>query len=274
MSASPAAPAEHELAVATEPSPPAAAGPSRTRLLIRCVVLAVVAVVVAAVVYIVSDGVSPKYSSSSTLIVSVNGGSGLSDVSVTASNDLASQYAQLANSAPVLRAAEKRLKAPAGSLDGKLSGSTVSAQNIIKVSASAGAPGAAQQRADAATEALISYVTRINAKSATRYAAAVTFRLRPIDKQIAAVEKRISKGSAESRRNASVVLANLVAQRQQVQSTIAQNAAGSQPNLQAVTPATAGAKTSPKPELYALVALVIVLLIGGRIALAPLFSRR
>jgi capsular polysaccharide biosynthesis protein len=241
---------------------------------VRFVVLLVIAAIVAGVVYVVSDGISPKYSASSTMIVSVNGGSGLTDVSVTASNDLASQYAQLANSAPVVRSAEKRLKAPPGSLDGKISGSTVSAQNIIKVSAEAEVPEEAQRRADAATDALIGYVTSINAKSATRYASAVNFRLKPIDKQIADVEKRLDKGSEASRRNASLVLANLVSQRQQVQSTIAQNAAGSQPNLQAVTPATSGSKTSPKPGLYALVALLIVLLIGGRIAVAPLLSKR
>lgn len=270
MSASPVSPA-------TTPETPAEIGtggrrPIAKRVIAGVLVVLVVGVALAAVVYAVSGTISPTYSSSSTMIVNVNGGSGITDVSVSAANDLASQYAQLANSAPVTHRAEKALGVPAGSLDGKLAGSTVSAQNIIKVTATAGAAAAAQARANAAADALVNYVTAINAKQATKYAAAVTFRLKPIDKQIAAVERRISHGSADARRNASVVLANLVTQRQQVQSTIAQNAAGSQPNLQKVTPATGGSKTSPKPGLYALVALIIVLLIGGRIALAPLLS--
>jgi hypothetical protein len=270
MSASPVAP----VTVADLANDHGERRPPVKRLVVGIVAVLVVAAVVAGAVYAVSGTLSPSYASSSTMVVNVNGGSGITDVSVSAANDLASQYAQLANSAPVLRNAEKALSLPGGGLDGKVSGSTVSAQNIIKVTATAGNARDAQRRTDAAANALITYITSLSAKQATRYAAAVTFRLKPIDKQIADVEKRLSHGSQDARRNASVVLANLVTQRQQVQSTIAQNAAGSQPNIQQVTPATGGDKTSPKPGLYAAIALIIVLLVGGRIALAPLLSRR
>ena len=76
---------------------------------------------VAAAVYVVSAATPATYQSSSTVRVSVQAPAGSTDQSVIASNDLASQYAQIVAAERVLRAAGRRLSGDDADLGGKVS---------------------------------------------------------------------------------------------------------------------------------------------------------
>jgi hypothetical protein len=232
----------------------------------RLLVLLLVPFVGAGVVYAVSSGISPTYSSSVTLLVGAPGTGAISDQSVSAANDLASQYAQLGDSDPVLRSAERRLKTTPGGLSGKVSAGTVAAQNIIRISAEAGTRAEAVRRANAVSTAFTTYIQRLNRRQADQYNDEVNERLEPLDKEIARARKALREEKSAARRNDdALVYSNLVSQRQQVAASLAQDVVASQARVQPISGALGASKTSPKPDLYAIIAFGALALICLRL---------
>jgi capsular polysaccharide biosynthesis protein len=241
----------------------------RRRLLALPLIVAPVAVAVA--VYAISSRTTPTYEASSTLRIVAQGG--LSDQLVTASNDLASQYAQLADAPPVIARAARALHVRASELGGKVSGGTVAAQNLISIAARADSQAAAVRRSQAVAIGFIDYASTLNERQANVYARSVRDRLKPLDAQIATARKLLNGGGTSQQNSASLLYSNLLVQRQQLLASLAQDAAASQPGVQLVAPAATASKVQPKPELYALVAFVAAALVAARIGYLT-FRRR
>lgn len=229
------------------------------------VAVVLIACLVGALVYVISDQFPASYQSSALVRVSVQATSGISDPAVTAANDLASQEAQLASTAPVSEAAASYLGVPSKELAGSLSAGTVAAQNLVRVSVTAPTPAQAQARATAASIAFVTYIDRLDTEQAHAYEHAITSRLGPLRREIAAARQRLSSANGESQRNATVLLSGLLGQEQTVVSGLAQSVAVAQPRLQAVAPGGAASKTSPKPRLYGAVGFLATLLLLGRL---------
>jgi hypothetical protein len=228
------------------------------------------AVVVAAVVYGVTSQLSPRYEASATVQVALLGGNATSE-GVTAANDLASQYAQIIDSDPVVNSVARRLAVSPDDIRDNVSGATVNDQNLISVSAKAGDGAEATRRATAAARALVSYVTRsVRTQSASVNEEALA-QLKPLDDQIRALRKKVAGASASESRSQEYIasqqsLATLEAQRAATIGDIARSGASGRPSLQLLNPAGAGNKVSPKPTLYAIAAFIIALLLAAQLS--------
>ncbi len=230
----------------------------------RTIAVVAIAVLVGAVVYLISDVFHGRYESSAIVRVSVQTTGGISDPAVTAANDLASQYAQLVPTAPVVNAATSSLGVPSGDLAGAVTAGTVAAQNLVRVSATGSSPAQAQARATAVAEAFVAYVTKLDRQQAHAYEQAVTSKLAPLKREIAAARLRLLSTNVEVQHNATVLLSGLVGQEESVLSSVAGSAAAAQPTVQLVAPGGAGTKVSPKPSLYGAIAFAATLLLLGR----------
>jgi capsular polysaccharide biosynthesis protein len=256
-------------APAPQPSPvpappvPASAPADRGALAWRASGLALAgALLVAAATFVISHQLTPSYSSTGTVRVVASAGNGLSRDSVEGSNELATQYAQLVSGAPVLRAAERRLRVPAGTLDDKISGGTVASTNLISVDAHADGPKTAERYAKAATAAFVDVEQRFSTEQSSRYVANVKAGLRPIDRLVAQARDAVDQArTASGRASAEATLSTLLAQQQTVNSQLVLSAASSQPIVTISSDPSSASKTSPKPLLYALVAFVLAALI-------------
>ena len=107
-------------------------GPITLKAALLCLVVSIVA---GGVAYGIGHSLQSVYQASGTIRIALPSQGGLSDPVVIASNDLATQYAQLVDTPQVRALAAASLAVAPASLDGKLSGSTVSAQNLLKVTA-------------------------------------------------------------------------------------------------------------------------------------------
>jgi len=228
-------------------------------------VVVAVSVLAAGIAYAVSRSLPASYQSSATFRVTVPNQQGVNDSVVTAANDLASQYAQLVDSTPVLDAAATTLHVPASSLNGKIGASTVNAQNLVQVTASAATPAVAEARASAAVYALVEYLDTINAKQGSIYAANASKALAPIDRTLTNLTRRLGTDKPGMQASDAAVLASLLSQRQQVLDSLATNVAAGLPTLQVISPGNGASQVSPRPKLYALITFVVVLLIAARI---------
>jgi capsular polysaccharide biosynthesis protein len=241
--------------------------PARRGLAFLLIVLMVaVPLGIAAVVYYVSSSLAPTYEAASTLRIVAQGQNGISEQTVLASNDLASQYAQLADAPSVIKRAARSLKVPSEDLDGEVSAGTVAAQNLIRIAARAGDGPAAVRRADAVALAFVEYVGGLNERQANAYSRSVQRRLKPLDDELSTARRLLNTGTPSQRNSTALLYSNLLVQRQQLLSSIAQNAAASQPGVQLVAQASSASKVAPRPTLYALVGLIASALIAARIA--------
>lgn len=223
-------------------------GPISFRAAGLCVIAALVA---AAAAYAVGRALPPVYDASGTIRVAVPSEGGISDPDVTAANDLASQYQQLVGSQAVQAMTARRLDVPVDSLNGAISGSTIGAQNIVQVTATASSSAVAQARAGAAVNAVQRYLTNLTNGQNQQYLSSL---------QSGVTHATDPPGSsAPSSPAAANERATLLAQAQL-------DAAGNQPSFQVVDASASSDETSPRPKLYALVALVVALIVSARLA--------
>ncbi len=161
-------------------------------------------------------------------------------------------------------AAATSLGVPSGDLSGAVTAGTVAAQNLVRISATGSSPSQAQVRATAVAEAFVAYVTKLDQRQAHAYEQAVTSKLTPLKREIAAARLRLLSPNVEVQHNATVLLSGLVGQEESVLSSVAGSAAAAQPTVQLVAPGGAGTKVSPKPSLYGAIAFAATLLLLGR----------
>jgi hypothetical protein len=234
-----------------------------------------VATAVAAEVYVMSSHLAPVYRSSADVRVSVPQTTALTNLTISAANDLAAQYAQLAGSAPVVVGAEARLFGADQLLaPGDISASTVASQNLIRITAAGDTPGRAQRRADAAAKAFLDYVNSLNSSQITRYATIVSKTLRPTNVQIADTQRAVHTTRGSARKDQQLLLTGMQLQRQQTRLTLDQTTLDQRPLVAEVSAAVPGHKVSPRPLLYAAVAFAVLLIGLGRLLVTPLWRRR
>ncbi|MEN3279601.1 MAG: hypothetical protein V7607_741 [Solirubrobacteraceae bacterium] len=263
-----------ELAATTVRVQPAAP-PDRVTLIWRAkwLILAV-AVAATAVTYALSSAVAPTYRASAVVRVSVQSDGGISRDVVEGANELASQYAQLVTGDRVLRRAAATLGEQPGGLRPQVSAGTVASQNLIRVDARAGSVDRAMRRANAIAQAFAREQTALNAAQSLAYARSVRRRLAPVDAQIAAARKAAvaAKGTTDTAAVQST-LTSLMTQRQQVESTLAQAAANSEPAVDVYESAGGAAQVQPKPKLYAGLAFIVSLLLAAQLVAAVRLRR-
>jgi capsular polysaccharide biosynthesis protein len=237
-------------------------------------VVVAASLLIAAIAYVVGSALPAVYQSSGLVRVVVLSQQGRTDVVVTAENDTATQLVQLAGSQPVLDSAAASLGASSGSLSGKITASTLGAQNLVQVQATGDSRASARERAKAATLALADYVGGLNAQTAAQYLGTVQSALGSISRQISATYARISKDSAVLRAADTLQLGTLLASRSQVIGQVARDAASNQTSLQVVSDSGAPSVVYPKPSLYALVAFIAGLILVGRLGFMAMSRRR
>jgi capsular polysaccharide biosynthesis protein len=257
------------------PVPPSPSSPDRLGLLWRAKwVVLVVTALIAALTYGISSAMPAKYESSIVVRIAAQGGdNSASNLAVQASNDLASQYAQLVTAAPPIMEAASKLHIGSGTLAASVSASTVAAQNLVKITAQAPSPEGASTRARQVAQAFRVYVGHLTRRQGNDYANAVSARLKPLDDNIAQTRRQLQTGTASERLESLKILSNLLIQRQEFEASVAKSAASAQPTVQVLFSPSAGAKVSPKPKLYALIALIAGLILVSQIAITVL-SRR
>ncbi len=226
--------------------------PLPLRVALACFAVSVLAAVLA---YGIGHRLPPVYQSSGTIRVATATQNGIADSNVTAENDLASQYAQLVGSNSVVAMTAKALGVPPQTLSGKISGSTVGAQNVLEVTATASTAGAAVARAQAAASAVALYLTQLTVQFNTAYAIRLESRIR----------NTALPGETAPNQPPQVLAANANSRETALFQAL-RDAAGNQPSFQIVDAAGAAAQTAPKPKLYAIVAFVVVLLLSLRVA--------
>jgi hypothetical protein len=231
--------------------------------------------IVAAVVYGVSNSIPATYESNGSFRVTIPNQQGLNDTVISAANDLATQYSQLAAASPVISAAARQLGERPDSLKSAITGGTVNAQNLVEVTATGDSAGLAERRAGAVIVALRAYVDRINAQQSQTYSNNVSQGLAPVEKEIASYQAQLRQAKTLiQRQNLNLILGSLLAQRQQVLSSLAENTAAGRPTLQGISQESSANKVRPRPALYALVGGIVAALISARVAQLLLRRRR
>ena len=195
-----------------------------------------------------------------------------------ASNDLAIQYAPLIRSSAVLGPAAARLGADGKPFRTSISTGTVGDQNLMAVSAQGGTQRVAQRRANAVARQFVTYIRATNRQQVASFSKVVGATLRRSRPR----SRRFRPNSAEilSRVHSPIpphperqaTLATLITARQRAAADLAQGMASSQPQIDLIDQAGAGAQVQPKPLLYALVTglaallltLQLVIVVGAR----------
>ncbi len=226
----------------------------------------IVSLLVAAAVDLGTRHLPARYQANAIFRVGVPNQQGVNDSVVTAGNDLATQYAQLADSSPVIDGTAAALKEPASTLSGEISGGTVGAQNLVQVTARAATAAEASARAAAAIRTMLAYLVQIDTQQGATYARNASKYLAPINQTLTNLSARVRTDRPSQRATDSVVLATLLEQRQQALASLATDAAAGEPTLQLISTGSGASQVSPRPTLYALIAFVVVLLISCRVA--------
>ena len=228
--------------------------------------IVIFAIAVAVIVYIASNRIPATYASTAKVAVTVSGGTDANDSSLGA-NNIASQDAQMVSGSQVLALAGRRIHG--GIPSSSITGGVVGAQNLISIQATASSPSLAQKRAQAVARAFISYTNGQTARQIAAGRRQSAAQLRPLDAQIAALQKQVDAlGSEVTAKSTSIqqTLVTLVTQRTTVITNIAEAAVDGRASVSLIDDAAGGSKTSPKPELYAAVGLVVALLVFARLA--------
>jgi hypothetical protein len=261
-------------AAVREPATPAPQITGRSKVLVILGALAF-PLIVAAVVYVVSNSIPATYESSGSFRVTIPNQQGLNDTVISAANDLATQYSQLATASPVIGVAARQLGEKPNTLMKEITGGTVNAQNLVSVTATADSAGLAERRAGAVVIALRAYVDRINAQQSRTYSNNVSEGLAPVEKEITNYQNQLRQAKTLiQRQNLNLILGSLLAQRQQVLSSLAENTAAGRPTLQGISQESSASKVRPRPGLYALAGGIVAALISARVAQLMLRRRR
>ena len=258
--------------------------PTRTQIVWRAKFLVVgVAVLIAAATFGISRSVPGTFSASADVLIAAKSITASVD-SVSGSNSLAAQYAQLAGTAGVLTSAAARTQEPIGALTDATRASTLANTNIVRITVTAGSAGDAEKRAAAVSAALV----EVGQKLADSGSPADPNQLKALDKMIADGRAEAARLSVVARRaepeSAAASAANTSLNNAQEQVSaltlkridlVIQNRrddASRGARLSSLTSAPRAAQTEPKPLLYSLIGLVAGLFV--MVELAVLNERR
>jgi hypothetical protein len=236
------------------------------RLTLLGAALAVIfAVIVGGVVYAGSHKLPATYQATTEFLVTVPNQQGISDPTVTAENDIASQYAQLVSATPVVNAAAKALKVSASTLSGAITGTTVGAENLVQIAATAPNAAQANARAQAAGNAAVAYIQRLTVKSSESYSRSANRTLKGIDGEIAALQRKVKKDSKTQRPIDESTITQLLGEKYTETASIGNNAAAGETSLQAIPGGGNASQTAPNPKEYGLIGALAALVVALRV---------
>jgi capsular polysaccharide biosynthesis protein len=244
----------------------AASIPRRNRPILRLLIALVAGIAAAAVVYQVCTSLPVHYESSASLRVRAPGGAGSSD-NVLAANELASQYAQYVRSAGVINPAAERAGVSPGVLRDAVTAGTAGDQNVLSIKVRADTPETSRTQANAVSASFIRFVRRVEQDDRRAVVQQIDAQLKPIDADIArerrALDRLARDETTTSQSLASTrqtLLQSLLTQRERL---VAQSidVSSQLPAVETLSPAGLGAKSSPKPGLYAAIAFLVVFLV-------------
>jgi capsular polysaccharide biosynthesis protein len=220
----------------------------------------VFAVGVAGATYGISTAVSPTYQSSAQLRIVVNEANGLSQDALQASNALTAQLVQLLPTDATLTAPAQGLGMSLSALRSSISVGSVGQQNILQITANA--PSAAQARDRAATVArdFITFTATEARGQLGRYVGDLLTAIRATNASL--IQLRAAGGGPEvTLRNR---LESNVTKEQSILTELVRREASAVPVIQQVQAAGLGSRVSPRPVLYAIVALLIAGLLAAQ----------
>jgi|ERR1700677_673848 len=234
------------------------------------------AVITAVVAFGVSHAIPKRFSSGAVVRVTLPATAGISEQSVQAANDLATQYTQIATAGPIVAQAASTLGSAGAGLTADVSAATVASQNLVKITARASSPTTAQDRANAMASAFTGYLNRENANNASRSAAASYAQLRHVQTRLQEIEVQIDQSlavreggrplSTSKRAQLSLLQSESATLQSLQQSLLVAQVGGGTPTLSVFAPAGPGSQTQPRPTLYALVAFLVALLVAAQTA--------
>ena len=235
---------------------------------LRIAVAFVVVVLAGAVTYAVSSSVPASYKASSELRVSVNGSNGLGQDSIQASNELTAQLVQLLPTNAVLAKPAASLGMTPSALQSAVSVGSVAQENLLQISATGSSPAQARQRASTVTTAFLRYMRNDARVQAASYMNALQGGIQSMSSKLGKLETQLSQASATDTRAATVIegqIASIQAQEQTLRTDLAQREASSAPVIQQLQAAGDGSKVSPRPTLYAIVALIVAAFVAAQV---------
>ena len=235
---------------------------------LRIAVAFVVVVLAGAVTYAVSNSVPATYKASSELRVSVNGSNGLGQDSIQASNELTAQLVQLLPTNAVLAKPAASLGMTPSALQSAVSVGSVAQENLLQISATGSSPAQARQRASTVTNAFLRYMRNDARVQASSYMNALQGGIKSMSSKLAKLETQLNQASATDTRAATVIegqIASIQAQEQTLRTDLAQREASSAPIIQQLQAAGDGSKVSPRPTLYAIVALIVAAFVAAQV---------
>lgn len=238
----------------------------RNRPLLRILIALVCAAIAAAVVYEVGQTLPVHYESSAALRVRAPGGSGGSD-NVLAANELASQYAQYVRTNGVIRPAAQRAGVSPGALHDAVSAATSGDQNVLSIKVRASTADAARLQANAVSASFVRFVRRTEESDRKEVLDRIDEQLKPINDDISkerdAIDSLAGSDSAVDQSRVSThqtLLSSLLTQRDRLTSQ-GIDLSSQLPAVETLSPAGPGAKSAPKPGLYAALAFLVVFLV-------------
>jgi capsular polysaccharide biosynthesis protein len=235
-----------------------------------------VTLVVAAAVYLISNQLTPVYSSSATVSVtaaSTPGGSA-EDVAL-ASNDLAAQDAQLIDADGVLDQASKALGASSSILAAHVTAGTVDAQNVIQITVQSADSAHAQKWANGVASAFQSFLIKRAEANSSALQNSVSQQAGPLNLQIANLKQEIAAGQSVAPGSAAFTelqseesqLTELVTTLATLDESTALAIASEKPNVSVLQTAGAPTRISPRPLLYSSIGALLALFIVAQLVI-------
>ncbi|HZU39713.1 MAG TPA: hypothetical protein VE992_01605 [Solirubrobacteraceae bacterium] len=230
------------------------------------------ALVAAVLTYAISSAVAGTYRASTQLRVTVDGPAGLGQDSVLAGNQLTAQLVQVLPTDAVLSRPAAQLGLSTSKLRSTLSVGSVAQQNIIQISETGSSKAQAERRANAVTAGLIAFMARDARTQLSAYQRLVGGAITGLQAQLSRLARaggKLTPVQAAVLQGEAGAIAN---QAGSLRGQLAQREATSVPIVQEIQPATTASKVSPRPLLYAIVALLVVAFVA--VQLVSLAERR
>lgn len=224
----------------------------------RAIIVFGVALFAGVLTLLISEHITPTYSSSSELRIVVGGVDGLGQDSLLASNDLAAQLVQLISTNKVLTAPALTLRIPVSKLRTEISAGTVAQQNLLQITAQASSAAESERVAKVVSQSFLAFMKADAANTVAAAAAGLT-------KSIAGLGRLQNRLSAElvtarGTGQKAVLLTQISAtltERQTLSSQLAQRQAVGSPIVETVQSAGVGSEVAPRPKVYALIGALV-----------------
>lgn len=245
-------------------------------------IVVAVALVVTVLTYVVSSLLPPTFQSSGLVQVSaINNGVTSQADTITASNSLASQYAQYATAGPVIEAAVGALgPGPvSASLGNRVAAATVANQNLIRITVQASSATNSRRGADAVAAALNAYIAGQGDAAVRSFADSLQSQLTGLDASITSTRTAVAKAAAAAARaeagsagittlnTQQTLLSELLIRRETLSSQAASTEVSLRPSSGVVGAAGTGAQVQPNPRLYSVVAFLVALFAAAEVAI-------